>query len=127
MHSNKTQEIRDIKNFPRGNHKWIKPHNFLKDRINTKSKTQKHKDDLPTAVVSLSLIQATSALTHAPQWVSVCVINREAHSLFIFFHSLNVHSNKFSSLTNYLPGPTSLGKSNNPSAPKLWGLFPLIN
>ena len=31
------------------------------------------------------------------------------------------------SLKNYLPGPTSLGESNNPSAPQLWGFFPLIN
>ena len=57
----------------------------------------------------------------------MCVINREAHSLFIFFHSLNVHSNKSASLNNYLRRPTSLGDSNNPSAPQLWGLFPPIN
>ena len=44
-----------------------KPHKFLRDRINTKSKTRKHKDDLPTTVLSLSLVPATSSLTHAPQ------------------------------------------------------------
>ena len=29
--------------FPQGNHKWKKPRNFLRDRINTKSKTQNNK------------------------------------------------------------------------------------
>ena len=32
----------------------------------------------------------------------------------ILFHSVYVHSNKAASLNNYLPGPTSLGESNNP-------------
>ena len=54
----------------------------------------------------------------------MCVINREAHSLFIFFHSLNVHFKMLAPLNNYLLGPTSLGESNNPSAPQLWGIFP---
>ena len=100
MHSNKTQaqqsNTRDneCNVFPQGNHKWRKPCNFLRDRINTKSKTWKHKDDLPTAIVSLSNPSFFS-LTHVPQWVSVCVINREAHSLFIFFRSLNVHFNHY--------------------------------
>ena len=49
----------------------------------------------------------------------VCVINREAHSLFIFFRSLNVHSNMSASLNNYLLELTSLKESNNPSAPQL--------
>ena len=30
-------------------------------------------------------------------------------------------------LNNYLLGPTSLGESNNPSAPQLWRLCPSIN
>ena len=50
-------------------------------------------------------------------------MNREAHSLFIFFRSLNFHSNKSASLNNYLPGPTSLGESNKPSSPQLWELY----
>ena len=53
------------------------------------------------------------------------MINREAHSLFIFFHSLNVHSNMSASLNNYLLEPTSLGESNNSTAPQLVGTFPL--
>ena len=66
--------------------------------------------------------ESFSCLTHAPQWVSVCVINREVHSLFIFFRSRNVHFNMSTPLNNYLLEPTSLGESNNPSAPQLWGL-----
>ena len=53
------------------------------------------------------------------------MINREAHSLFIFFRSLETHSNMSASLNNYLLEPTSLGDSNNPSAPQLVGNFPL--
>ena len=53
------------------------------------------------------------------------MINREAHSLFIFFCSINVHFNMSASLNNYLLEPTSLGESNNPSAPQLVGTFPL--
>ena len=51
-------------------------------------------------------------------------INREAHSLFIFFRSLNVHSNMSASLKNYLLEPKFLGESNNPSAPQLVGTLP---
>ena len=96
----------------------------LRDRINTKSKTRKHKDDLPTVVVSL-LSQQLLSHSCAPMSECVCVINREAHSLFIFFRSLNVHSNMSALLNNYLLEPTSLGESNNPSAPQLVGMFPL--
>ena len=56
--------------------------------------------------------------------MSVCVINREAHSLFIFFRSLNVHFNMSAPLNNYLLELTSLGESNNSSAPQLVGTFP---
>ena len=96
---------------------------------NGSSKTQRQKKWSPTIVLSLSLTwESFSSLTHAPQWVSVCcVINGEAHSLFILFHSLNFHPNKSPSLKNYLRGPTSLGESNNPSASQLWGLCPPIN
>ena len=52
------------------------------------------------------------------------MINREAHSLFILFRSLEVHSNMSASLKNYLLEPTSLGVSNNPSDPPLVGNFP---
>ena len=54
----------------------------------------------------------------------MCVINREAHSLFIFFRSLEVHSNISASLNNYLLELTSLGVSNNPSDPPLVGTLP---
>ena len=53
------------------------------------------------------------------------MINRKAHSLFIFFRSLNVHSNISASLKNYLLESTTLGESNNPSAPQIVGTFPL--
>ena len=43
---------------------------------------------------------------------------------FIFFRSLNVHSNMSTSLNNYLLETTSLGVSNNPSAPQPVGTFP---
>ena len=51
-------------------------------------------------------------------------MNREAHSLFIFFRSLNVHFNILARLNNYLLEPTSLGESNNPNALQLWVHFP---
>ena len=54
----------------------------------------------------------------------MCVINREAHSLFIFFLSLEVHSIMSASLNNYLLELTSLGVSNNPSAPQHVGNLP---
>ena len=56
--------------------------------------------------------------------VSECVINREAHSLFILLRSLDVHLNMSAPINNYLLEPTSLGVSNNPSAPQLVGTFP---
>ena len=56
--------------------------------------------------------------------MSVCVINRETHSLFIFFHSLNLHFNISTPLNNYLLEPTSLGESNNP-VPQNYGDFAL--
>ena len=72
---------------------------------------------------SLSYLISVS-LTHALQLsVSDYMLNREAHSLFILFCSLNVHFNMSPPLNNYLLGPKSLGESNNPSSPQLWGLF----
>ena len=56
----------------------------------------------------------------------MCVINREAHSLFIFYRSINLLSNMSDSLNNYLPEPTSLGVSNKPSSPQLVGTLPLL-
>ena len=53
------------------------------------------------------------------------VINREDHSVFILFFSLDVYFNMSAPLNNYLLGLTYLGESNNPSAPKLVGTFPL--
>ena len=54
----------------------------------------------------------------------LCMLNKEAQSLFILFHSLETHSNMLASLNNYLLEPTSLGVSNNPSAPQLVGTLP---
>ena len=51
-------------------------------------------------------------------------INREAHSLFIFFRSLEVHSNMSALLNNYLLESASLAVSNNPSAAPLVGTLP---
>ena len=47
--------------FPQGNHKWRKPLKFLRDRINTKSKTPKQYDDLLTAVASFFLAPVSSS------------------------------------------------------------------
>ena len=81
---------------------------------------------ISTASVSLLVTLTELLLSHscAPTSECVCVINREAHSLFIFFRSLESHSNMSASLNNYLIEPTSLGVSNNPSAPQLVGTFP---
>ena len=80
---------------------------------------------ISTASISLSHIERASPLSPcAPMSECVCVINREAHSLFIFFHSLEAHSNMSSALNNYLLDPTSLGVSNNPSATPLVGTLP---
>ena len=60
-----------------------KHHNFLKDRMSTNgnSKTQRQKDDLQQ-LFSLSPMRYS--------WVSVCVLNREAHSLFILVSDLTI-------------------------------------
>ena len=68
-------------------------------------KPKNRKDDLHSLFslsLSLSHRERFSSLTHAPQSVSACVIIREAHSLFIFFHSLETHSKMSASLNNYL-------------------------
>ena len=79
-----------------------------------------------TASISLSHTLRELLLSHScnPMSECVCVINRESHSLFIFFRSLKTHSNISASLNNYLLEPTSLGVSNNPSASQLVGTFP---
>ena len=87
-------------------------------------KPKDRKDDLHIFSLSLSHLRKL-LLSHSCALVSECVCDK--HSLFIFFRSLNVHSNMSASLNDYLLGPTSLGESNNPSAPQLWGLFPPIN
>ena len=118
MHSNQSQETIERR----------KTHKFLRDRMSTNgsSKTRKHKDDL-RQLISLTCA-STSSLTHMPQLSDcVCVEMRRASLLFIFFRSLDFQSNKSTSLDNYLPRLTSLGESNNPSTPRLRGLFPLIN
>ena len=89
----------------------------------SKSKTRKHKYDL-WQLISLTCA-STSSLTHAPQ-LSECIYieMRRTSLLFIFFRSLYFHSNKSASLDNYLLRLTSLGESNNPISPQLWGLYP---
>ena len=125
MHNNKTQETRDTKIFPRGNHSGENPTTSSKiewaPMVVVKPENIKM---ISTAFVSLSHWESFSSLTHEPQWVSMSVLNRETHSLFIFFRSLEMHSNMSVSLNNYLLDPTSLGVSNNPSAPQIVGTFP---
>ena len=124
MHNNKTKRKETQKIFL-GETIKEKTQNFLRDRMSTNgsSKTQRKKRWSPqlfSLSLSLSLTwESLSSLTHVPQWVSVCMINKEAHSLFIFFRSLNFHFNMLASLNNYLVELTSLGVSNGPSAPQL--------
>ena len=90
-------------------------------------KPKNRKDDLHSLFSLTHLRELLLSHSCAPMSECVCVINREAHSLFIFFFSLDVDFNMSTPLNTYLVGPTSLGESNNPSAPQLWGLFPSIN
>ena len=123
MHSNKTQaqhKRRDTKNFPQGNHKEENPATSSKIESAPKVKPENSKM-ISRQQQSLSCPGNFSSHSCAPMSECVCVINREAQSLFIFFHSLETHSNMLASLSNYLLEPTSLGVSNNPSAPKLVG------
>ena len=90
-------------------------------------KPENIKDDLHSLFSLTHLRELLLSHSCAPVSECVCVINGEAHSLFIFFHSLDVHFNMLAPLNDYLLGPTSLGESNNPSAPQLWGLCPPIN
>ena len=85
-------------------------------------KPKDRKDDLQQSFsLSLSLKRAyLLSLMHPSE--CVCVINREAHCLFIFFRQLNFHFNMSASLKNDLLEPISLGESNNSSTPQLWGL-----
>ena len=69
-----------------------KPRNFLRYRINTKSKTQNSKM-IYRQQWSLSLLSQSYSfsLSYALQLsVSECVINREAHSLFILVSDLTL-------------------------------------
>ena len=74
---------------------------------NGSSKTQRQKYDLQQ-FLSLSPMQY--------RWVSVCLKYRVSLSIYTSFW-----------LDNHLPGSNSVGDSNNPSAPQLWGLCPSIN
>ena len=78
-------------------------------------KPKEIKDDLEK-LFSLSLVWAPLLSLMWYSWVSDCVKQGGSLSIYTSFR-----------LDNYLPGPTSLGESNNPSAPQLWGLFPPIN
>ena len=73
MHNNKTQERRDTNNFPRGNHKGENPVNSSEIESTPKVKPENIKM-ISIASLSLSLTwENYFSLTHAPQWVSVCV------------------------------------------------------
>ena len=119
-------------NFLRGNHKIENPATFSEIEWAPMAavKLENRKYDLHS-LFSLSLTlerDSPLSLMHPSEWVCVwCVEMRRGSLLFIFFHSFYVHSNKSASLNNYLPRLNSLGESNNPSAPQLWGLFPPIN
>ena len=79
---------------------------------NSKSKTKKYKDDL-WQLFSLSLVRAPLLSLMRYSLLSVCNKYRVSLSIYTCFP-----------LENYLLGSTSLGESNNPSAPQLWGLCP---
>ena len=64
---------------------------------------------------SLSLVLTLPLSLMFPSSMSVCEKQRG---------SLSIYTNFI--LDNYLAGPTSLGESNNPSAPQLWGLPPQL-
>ena len=68
---------------------------------------------------SLSLTLRELLLSHSCTPMSECVLNREAHSLFIFFRSLEAHSNMSASLNNYL-----LELTINPKNPSLISTWP---
>ena len=74
MHNNKTQETRDTKNFPRGNHKGENPATFSEIESAPKVKPKKHKDDLPTVVVSLS--NPINFSSHSCALMSECVYDK---------------------------------------------------
>ena len=77
MHSSKTQAQHKRQERQRifiGETIKEKTHNFLRDRISTESKTQKHKDDLPIVVVSLSDTSNFSSHSCAP--MSECVFDK---------------------------------------------------
>ena len=126
MHNNKTQETRDTNTFPWGNHKGENPATSLQIEWAPIAVVKPENIKMiSTASISLSHIERASPLSPcAPMSECVCVINRESHSLFIFFHSREAHSNMSSSLNNYLLEPTSLKVSNNPIAPQLMGTLP---
>ena len=125
MHNNQSQEAIDTRYFPRGNHKGENPATSLEIEWAPIAKVKsKNTNMIFWQQLSLSLIPTSSLSLMRPSLVSVCVEMRRASILFIFFLSLYVHSNKSASLNNYLWGSNSLGESNNPSAPQLWGLFP---
>ena len=126
MHNNKTQETRDTKIFPQGNHKG--------ENLTTSSEIEwtpraaikpKNIKMISNNLFSLSLERASPfSLMRPSECVCVYVINRETHSIFLFFHSLNSHFNMLAPFNNYLLGPTSLRESDNTSAPQLWGIYP---
>ena len=79
------------KEFSSGNHKGENPATYSEIESAPKVKPENIKM-ISGQQQSLSCPNNFSSHSCAPMSVCVCVINREAHSLFIFFHSLNVHS-----------------------------------
>ena len=63
MHNNKTQEKRDTKNFPQGNHKGENPTTSSEIESAQNGKTKKQQDDLLTAANSLSHTKRASPVS----------------------------------------------------------------
>ena len=83
MHKNKSKETIDTRYFPSGNHKKENPTTSLEIEWAPMAtvKPKDKKDDLQQ-LFSLSLTwESFSSLTHALEWVSVCVMYRNEESL----------------------------------------------
>ena len=117
MHSNnhKRKETRDRKSFPWGNHKAENPTTSSEIEWALIPKVKPKDTKMISHGFSLShlcdLLFSHSCATI--EWV--CVSNRVSLSIYTCFP-----------LDNYSTGTTSLGESNNPNTPQLWGLFPWL-
>ena len=90
MHSDKTQEKRETNNFPQGNHKGENPTNSSEIESAPKVKPKNIKM-ISRQQQSLSCPNNFFSLNYVLQLsMSECVINREAHSLFILIPNLTI-------------------------------------